>query len=55
MPPLVEVRSLHKRFVMSGAGWGKGAIVDALNDVSLTIFQGETLGLGERRVVERVP
>ncbi|MGQ9622033.1 MAG: ABC transporter ATP-binding protein [Candidatus Caldatribacteriaceae bacterium] len=45
MQPLVEVQSLHKRFVVSGAGWGKVATVDALNDVSLTILRGETLGL----------
>jgi oligopeptide transport system ATP-binding protein len=45
MPPLVEVVDLRKQFVLSGNRWGEKLTVDAVSGVSLTIFQGETLGL----------
>jgi oligopeptide transport system ATP-binding protein len=43
-PALVEVRNLRKYFPIK-TGWMKKSYVQAVEDVSLTIHKGETLGL----------
>ena len=46
LAPLVEVRDVHKRFPVGGGLFGRArAWVHAVDGVSLTIHQGETLGL----------
>lgn len=42
--PLVEARSVTKEFRL-GRGWGKHETVQAVQDVSLTVARGETLGV----------
>jgi oligopeptide/dipeptide ABC transporter ATP-binding protein len=43
---LLEVRDLKKHFPVKGFGlWGKGGSVKAVDGVSFTVNQGETLGL----------
>src|ERR1700730_16832218 len=43
--PLVEVSHLVKRFVRDGGLFRKGTVVDAVDDVSFSIEEGETFGL----------
>jgi len=43
--PLVEVRHLVKEFPARGGQWRRGARVRAVDDVSLTVEEGETFGL----------
>ena len=43
--PLVEVSHLVKRFVRDGGLFRKGTVVDAVDDVSFAIEEGETFGL----------
>ncbi|CAH1693317.1 murein tripeptide ABC transporter/oligopeptide ABC transporter ATP binding subunit OppF [Hyphomicrobiales bacterium] len=42
---LVEVRDLHKQFVLKGGIFGKVARVNAVNAVNLSVEQGEVLAL----------
>jgi ABC-type oligopeptide transport system ATPase subunit len=44
-PPLVEVRHLTKRFTRGGGFLAKSTIVQAVDDVSFVIEEGETFGL----------
>lgn len=41
---LMEIRNLSKRFIVEEE-WGEKLTLDAVNDVSFSIFQGETLSL----------
>ena len=43
--PLVQLREVTKRFSLSGALLGRGALVHSLNGVSLDVMTGETLGV----------
>ena len=43
---LLEVKNLHKDFVVKRSFWGKPKqILKAVNDVSFSIEEGKTLGL----------
>lgn len=44
-PPLLEIKNLHKEFVSKKLFFSSANAVKAVNDVSLTIYEGETLGL----------
>jgi peptide/nickel transport system ATP-binding protein len=44
-PPLLEVKNLCKTYVSYVGLFGKKVSFDAVNDVSFTIYEGETLGL----------
>src|SRR3954471_24292488 len=43
--PLLEVRSLSKRFKLSGGLFGRGGVVRAVDDVSFAVSKGEVLGI----------
>ena len=44
-PPLLSVKNLKKEFVSNGSWFQKATVVNAVDDVSFAIFEGETLGL----------
>lgn len=44
-PPLLEIRNLEKEYFFSAGFLGKTKSFKAVNDVSLKLFEGETLGL----------
>ncbi len=43
--PVMEVRNLHKTYVVGGGMLGTKRVVHAVNDVSFTVRHGETLGI----------
>lgn len=43
--PVMEVRNLHKTYVVGGGLLGTKRVVHAVNDVSFTVRHGETLGI----------
>jgi len=44
-PPLLEIKNLHKNFIINASWLSKPTFVRAVNDVSFKIYEGETLGL----------
>ncbi len=44
-PPLIEIKNLHKEFISNSFLFKKPASVKAVNNVSFSIYEGETLGL----------
>jgi len=45
-PSLIEIKELHKKYNLSGSIWNsKKRVIPAVNNVSLQIYKGETLGL----------
>ncbi|MDY0780504.1 ABC transporter ATP-binding protein [Tenacibaculum sp. IB213877] len=44
-PPLLEIKNLKKEYISGGSWFSKKQIVKAVNDVSFSIHEGETLGL----------
>ncbi|MGD0021335.1 MAG: oligopeptide/dipeptide ABC transporter ATP-binding protein [Smithellaceae bacterium] len=45
-PSLIEIKKLHKKYNLSGSIWNsKKRVISAVNNVSLQIYKGETLGL----------
>lgn len=45
METLLEVKGLKKYFYLKGGGRGKTGVIKAVDDVSFSVLQGETLGL----------
>jgi oligopeptide/dipeptide ABC transporter ATP-binding protein len=46
IPSLIEIKKLHKKYNLSGSIWNsKKRVIPAVNNVSLQIYKGETLGL----------
>jgi peptide/nickel transport system ATP-binding protein len=43
--PLLEIKSLNKNFISNASWFSKPTIIEAVNDVSFKIYEGETLGL----------
>lgn len=43
--PILEVRNLHKTYVTEGGFFQKKRVVHAVNDISFSLKQGETLGI----------
>ena len=43
--PVLEARALHKNYVLRRGWFGRGAVVNAVNGVSLVLHAGETLAL----------
>ncbi len=43
--PVLEARALHKHYVLRRGWFGRGAVVNAVNGVSLVLHAGETLAL----------
>jgi len=44
-PPLLEVRNLGKRYYKKASTFSKKETIKAVNDVSFSIYEGETVGL----------
>jgi peptide/nickel transport system ATP-binding protein len=44
-PPLIEVINLKKHFISKGSWFEKSTVVKAVDNVSFSIYEGETLGL----------
>jgi oligopeptide/dipeptide ABC transporter ATP-binding protein len=45
-PSLIEIKKLYKKYNLSGSIWNsKKRVIPAVNNVSLQIYKGETLGL----------
>ncbi len=43
--PLLEIKNLHKEYISSSFLFSKPTVVKAVNDVTFSVFEGETLGL----------
>ncbi|TCI92158.1 ABC transporter ATP-binding protein [Tenacibaculum sp. M341] len=43
--PLLEIKNLHKEYISSSFLFSKPTIVKAVNNVTFSVFEGETLGL----------
>lgn len=43
--PILEVKNLKKAYFQKAQLWGKKSSVKAVNDVSFSVFEGETVGL----------
>ena len=53
--PLVEVEHLTKHFAVKQGVFARGhGVVHAVEDVTLTVFRGETLGIGRLDDVTQV-
>lgn len=44
-PPLLTVQNIHKEYISKGGIFTKKRVLQAVNDVSFSIYEGETVGL----------